>query len=745
MPGPNHDDPFPLALASFVVDKSTFGKDEVTDVLASSSHGAFPNALWFVLEGFNRQVLGGATASLSGPATTLTGVTLPADAVGAQFERPADMLAPQRVRFPFDIDFANSALALFPAPSGAPVTTLLNGSINVLGKPFAAATELEFVGGADPYFTNVDPAQGNVSWLSQDLRVFTATPSLNGTPVPGGPAFGPDSFAGAYSYIQSLITYLNGTYNDPNGTDPFNPASNVLPGQNDASTGDSSVTPAIRIFGEAFANYNFALARVRLRGTAGPAGEAQNVKVFFRLWGTQTADTDFQPGTYPSHNDLNGLPDWPLPASDSHTIPFFATSNSPNLTDPNNPEYGVSGVNNQTIVINSGDSRWAYFGCFLNLYDAANVVNGSPVQALLAGTHHCLVAQIAYDGAPIVNANGVTESPGNSDKLAQRNLQVTHSDNPGAAAHLIPQTFDLRPSRPVILGQDVLLQYTDELMIDWGNVPVGSTATIYWPQVSASQVVQLASTLYASHRLSAVDANTIGCKVTGGVTYIPIPPSSGPNFAGLLTVDLPNSVVKGQEFNAIVRRISTRRVRVVPPLQIEGRARPPGLAHERARKPVPEANWRYVTGTFQVRIPVSTAEAILPQEENTLAIFKWRLQNMPAGNRWHPVLVRYVAYLSTRVKALGGNPDQIPPSLSGAPIAKPKHPHTVEFVGKVVEICYDCFEGFVLRDCTELRVFKARETHIEDVVMRAFRHRLRLCVVQDAGRDHAIRKLIIRM
>ena len=53
------------------------------------------------------------------------------------------------------------------------------------------------------------------------------------------------------------------------------------------------------------------------------------------------------------------------------------------------------------------------------------------MQTLLAGTHHCLVAEIAYDDAPIVNANGVTMSPENSDKLAQRNLQVTHSDNPG--------------------------------------------------------------------------------------------------------------------------------------------------------------------------------------------------------------------------------------------------------------------------------------------------------------------------
>ena len=41
-----------------------------------------------------------------------------------------------------------------------------------------------------------------------------------------------------------------------------------------------------------FENYNFAIARVRLRGSQGVAAEAQNVKIFFRLWITQIIDTD---------------------------------------------------------------------------------------------------------------------------------------------------------------------------------------------------------------------------------------------------------------------------------------------------------------------------------------------------------------------------------------------------------------------------------------------------------------------
>jgi hypothetical protein len=662
--GPNFDDPWPLGILSFIVDKSSFGKDEVNDVV-NTAGGQFPDAFWLLLEGFSQRGLAGATPTLSGPAFNLNvdGVTTPLDMSGTEFERPGDQLAPQRILFPFDMDFTSASLSIFPAPASAPIEGLLNGSITVLGAAFNAATVLELLSGADPYFTNVDPIQNNAAYLSQDLRVFTATPGVNNTPVTGGPIFGTDSFDGAYSYTQALLTYLNGNFSNPSGTDPFNPASNVIPGQSGALTGDSSVTPLTGTN----ANYNFAIARVRLRGSQGPAGEAANVRVFFRLWVTQTVDTDFQTATYPSHNDAAGLPDWPLPASASQTIPFFATSNTPNFTNANNPEYGTNGVNNQLIVINSGDSVWTYFGCFLNVYDPANVVNGSPVRNQLGGTHHCLVAQIAYDGAPIINSNGVTENPGNSDKLAQRNLQVSPSDNPGRFdSHLVPQTMDLRPSLPPIMGEDVLLQYPDELMIDWGNIPAGTKAAIYWPQVNAASVLQLASRLYGGHALSMSDANTVVCDVTQGITYVPIPPGTGANFAGLFTLDLPPGVRKGQEFNAIVRRIATRRFQPVLEAPIAFRNKPqPRQLRDTQPLAAQAINWRYVTGTFQVKIPIAEARALLPAEENTLAILKWRLASMAPANRWYPVLQRYIDQVSIRVSSFGGDPAAILPSPEG--------------------------------------------------------------------------------
>src|SRR5215472_3308031 len=741
--GPNPDNPWPLTFASFWVDKSTFGRDEVTDATTPPNNGSFPSSLWLVVDGLNRQVLGAATPTLSGSATTFHRMTVPSDLAGAEYEFPAKPLLPQRVRFPYDVDFTAGDLAFFPAPGAAPITLELDGAFTLGGNTARASTILELTGGADPYFTNVNPALGNVSYLSQDLRVFTATPAVNSHPVPGGPTFGTDSVGGAYAYIQALINSLNAGYGKPAGVDPCDPASNVIPGQTGALTGDSSVTP----HSGSHANYNFAVARVRLRG--GPGDTAAGVKVFFRLWATQTADTDYDPTTtYLSHNDASGLPAWPLAPSASQTVPMFATSSSPSLADPNNPEYGTTGINNRTITVATGDAQWAYFGCFLDVYDPANIVNGAQIQSLLTGTHHCLVAQIAYDPTPIINANGITASPGTSDKLAQRNLQITASDNPGAAAtHLIPQTFDLRPTANIGPPAGVLASYPDELMIDWGDTPANSTASIYWPQVVAADIIAAASALYSSHQLSASDPHTIQCPVTAGVTYVPIPQGTGQWLAGLLTVDLPPTVVAGQEFDVVLRRVRSRQaIQLQLPVEetdeAEPQAEPTRRARSRGRRTegqldtpiaskhdVPqETNWRYVTGAFRVKIPVSKAPAILPQERDTLAIFKWRLLQTSPTSRWHPVLQRYVDLVAARVAGLGGDPGAIAPSPDGAPQPTREKPGRTT-TGRVLEVRYDCaghISAFILGGCCGHAEFRASEPGLSRILLQAMRHRLRV-------------------
>ncbi len=719
----------PMGSLSFWVDKNTFGKDEVQDVIGSG--GNWPKAFWLVLEGFSKTTFGSlnVTVSPTGRFADSAGATITQNS-NIDFENDANPDAPQRIRIPFDITF--TSVSAFPG-SGSQ-TFELDAFIATDGTKSPgsdASTLFELVAGADPYFTNINPAENNVFYLSQDLRVFTATPGLNGTPVPGGPAFGTDSTAGAFTYIQNLLSFLNATFGDPNGTDPF---ASVLPGQSGAFQGDSSVSPLTIRFNSpfnfrVFSNYNFAVARVRLHGPS----QAQNARVFFRLWTTQTPDTDYVTvSTYPSNPDAAGLPGSPLVGADHITLPFFATGNLGSSTD-----YDVGGVNNRDITAGAGESVWAYYGCFLNVYDPANVIDGQQVQAWLNGTHHCLVAQIAFDGTPLfIGAN-----PEASDKLAQRNLQVTTSDNPGpASTHRIPQTFDIRPSP---MGQ--LAGQVDELMIDWGAIPAGSIASIYWPQVPAAQVLALAKSLYKVQTLTAADSHTIQVKVKGGVTYIPVPPNAGANFAGLLTLDLPPSVVTGQQFDVVVRRVSRKDV---PIIEIQARRGGTPPTRPRASQGGGALSWRYVTGTFQVRIPVSTAAVMLRPEEDTLAILKWRLQQMQPANRWYPVLQRYIGYVSDRVTGLGGDPSAIPPSPSGAPlpVTEPCE-DVVEYCGKVVEVIFDCFgdlEGFVLDSCCERIVFRTREARLGELVLKACKERLALCVFVLRHDKATIRRIVIR-
>lgn len=184
-------------------------------------------------------------------------------------------------------------------------------------------------------------------------------------------------------------------------------------------------------------------------------------------------------------------------------------------------------------------------------------LSGINVPQTLSSGNHCLVARIAYDDAPI----NVGDSPNSIDKLAQRNLQISPGDNPGSAAtNVIPQNFVLRPSPSVWPTPDTPTPGPDVLMIDWGDTPVGSNASIYWPQIAASSVISLAAQYAPSLRVVAVDANTVQFHVAAGIQYLPIPTLAATSVPGLLVVNLPDTVVVNQEFTVVIRSASTTSV-----------------------------------------------------------------------------------------------------------------------------------------------------------------------------------------
>jgi hypothetical protein len=727
----------------FAVDKGSFGFDEASDNL---TFPVFPNAFWLVVDGYSlTQVLNSVAtnaAHFSGPFAGIAGIAIESGPlVGEAGVSPADV---QRVAIPYSVRFASGSLTSFPHSPGGTIEMILEATLSIIAGPgqatetFAAETVFELTGGENPYFQNINPSFGNAFYLSQDLSIFTVTPALDAAPVLGVPfhAGQPDA---PFDYITRLLSALN---SDPNFTVPSSPDPllTAFPSQF-VTSGDSSVTPSTL----GLTNYNFAIARVRLNGPANSS--AVGVKVFFRLFITQTSDTDYHPTeSYLSTVDALGLPAEPLPAPDGETIPFFASSSGAG------GDYAPNGPNVQTIDITASDAgaAWAYFGCYLNVYDPSLNLN-------LFGTHHCIVAQIAYDDAPIVNSNGLTAGPDNSDKLAQRNMQVTFSGNPTSkASHRIPQTFDLRPSPAPSETAGQLLELPDELMIDWGNTPLGSTASIYWPQVRASDVVATARRLYSTDQLATSDPHTVRCAVTAGITYVPIPSGVAANVAGLFTIDLPGTVVKGQEFDIVVRRISSRQVGdrlTIPAAASRADATAAAAANGRVAL---QRNWRYVVGTFLVKIPVAPEASLRASEENTYAILLWRLGLLSHSSRWFPVLQRYVAYIASRVDGFGGNAGAIEPSPSGAAVPT-GHPHPsprpvphppADFTGKVAGITYDRFgdfEGFLLdTEHGHRRAFHATEAKIEALVRLAWIDRVVISVTADDLRPERPVTIVLR-
>ena len=158
---------------------------------------------------------------------------------------------------------------------------------------------------------------------------------------------------------------------------------------------------------------------------------------------------------------------------------------------------------------------------------------------------------------------------------------------------------------------------------------------------------------------------------------------------------------------------------------------------------------RYIVGSFQVKIPVSTRAAMLPAEETTLAILKARLEAMPTSSLWYPVLLRYIGQIAGRVDGLGGNAGAIPPSLGGyRPSRHPCKDKELrrEFTGKVISLTFDRFgdfDGFILDTEDGNRRFTTREPEIEKVVNRAWAERILTTVTIELDAPHRPEEIVL--
>jgi hypothetical protein len=603
----------------FIVDRSTFSDVEVEAMLALATPAIVQDAFYVVVDGFSPYDLGITTPTMSVTPTlsvspTLAGVAFTATRL--EFEYPTHLNRRQRLTWVYRISFANTSA--FTAEN---VPVVLLATVSTV---FATASLL-LIRQPNPY--EID---GATSWLSTDLRVFQIRANQS--------KFGVTMGSDASAFITQALQNLNaGT----TGGQTF---------ENDISTDQQASRLELSTAVNGTAVYNFAVAKVRYRALT---TSATDVRVFFRLFPVATTSLEFNLATTYRRSTSSPIPLLGVAGGNIVSIPCFATPRVDSSTSSLATQTDLPNV--ATIPPNaSGNEVVRYFGCWLDFNQTEPQFPLHPasaegpfssgrlsIQDHIRNQHQCLVSEIAFAPAPAQNGS----TPGTSDKLAQRNLAIVPAANPGVeASRRVPQTFEIQPSGAKVDH--------DELMIEWGDVPAGSIATVYLPGIDANALMRLSAEKYRSHRLTRIDEHTVKFD-TGGITYLPIPFVST-SLPGMLSVDLPAGIVKGQAFKVVVRQVTAgqRRDRpVTHDLEVEGDD--------------PTVGPRRIVGSFQLTIPVSTKADMLPDEVRLLSTLRWIERAIPAGDRWRPVFLKYVDQVAARVDALGGDSPKVAPSPAG--------------------------------------------------------------------------------
>jgi hypothetical protein len=750
----------------FVMGQSTFSKDEV-DLTPS-----FAPAFWIQVAGFTSEALNLTTTAdlsntpnppvtfqvsvdaglnapngLSGAQLATINANLPTVAFGPAPIQPADptfQQDPQVFLYPYTVKFASdAALATLNPDQAAFITitaTLVVGQATV-----SVSAVFTLTSGQDPRFEDLNPAapESYPSWLSFDLRFFKmSVPSSGGTTSVS--RFGATMTRNA-SDAPGFIAQVIGNFTSGKGTAGGEHYDTALSQDEDPSALEFLQQDSSGNF-----VFNFALARVRLVGKT-PGAVAKKVRVFFRLFQAQSTVSNFDTATtyrFSSDGQLNGVtvPLLGVQNGEYVTVPCFATPRV-NVNPATNAYVPVSMAtqpedtpNAKNIDVTPNAEVDTFFGCWLDVNQPQQAFlpstppGGNPdgpfsggLQSLNAvisnAAHQCLIAEIRYDDTPV--PPGATT--GDSDKLAQRNIAWIDGPNPGGAeSRAMPHPFEIRAT-PASAPQP------DELLVFWGNTPPGSTASFFLPALNAAHIIEAADALYPLHQLTSSGAHTIECP-TGGVTFIPIP-SGTARAAGLLTVDLPAGITKGDRYDIVVRQVTSASMTAPPP--------PPpikrGTAAAAAAGDGVTYTWRTVLGTFQVSIVISTKEQLLLPEERLLAWLRWKLEVVPSHVRWYPVLKRYEQVVAGRVHGFGGNPGTILPSPLGnvpghvhPPGPGPSHAAEECYTGKVVGIIHDRFGDFtgflLLTEEGHEHHFKGHEPAVRELIERAWEDRALITV-----------------
>lgn len=620
--------------SEIITDRSTYSVLAVEAGLSAGGGALFQRAFYVVCDGFLPSELSNFATPPAIHFDFASGGAVPdmsaalADIELEDPSKPPEL--PQKVTFIFDATF-NSKLAFnFASPTR---------DVNItatLGQTRASAVVV-LTKKPNPYMVD-----GTTSWLSVDLRVFQMRQGQVKASIGQG--------ASGNDFISSLLDRFNALPD----TD-YHPFKLLTIDQNDSKLEFSETVGGATVF-------NYAIAKVRYKApipTLPPAdaNDAKDVKVFFRAFNTagtalqfDTSTTYRRAGTGANTIALIGKE-----GNAISSIPFFAAPRVNSSVASMATQ--VDNQNRRTLKPNNNTESVAYFGCWLDinrnstkLFPLDPTTDGpfsgdkKSILELTRGVHQCLVAEISFEGDPTPH----NATPGSSDNLSQRNLIIVQSDNPGGpATHTVQHTFEIKPSpfqfspgltaladQPNHFATAAISIRTapDYLLIHWNNLPKDSKVTLFMPDVAIDDILFLESILRASpSRMTKEDEHTCSF-LAADVNHIPIPGGLDRNIPGLLTIDLPSTVVKGELFKVLVQQ--TRYL----------------LGSQR------------VVGSFQLNIPVTTAPLMLPEEMRNLAVLKHIHLAIPTGTAWDLIFNRYLKGLSDKVDGLGGDASNVPAS-----------------------------------------------------------------------------------
>lgn len=613
-----------LQSCQIIIDRNTFSEGEISAALHKENPAIIKAALYFIVDGFSPIQLGIEPDSFVGIPSVKPVLSLSPDVdqmsilpISLDADFPTYLTRRQRLTWTYEVHFIGIEDFDFTDDIETHSLTLSIASVS-------DQAQIYLIKQPNPY--QVD---GETSWLSTDLRVFK---------IPAGePKFGVVAgWSDPLAFIQKVIDNLN-TGNTSGQS--FETDLSIDQQASQLELSEKVNQKAI---------FNFAIAKIRYRSLT---VQAEDVRVFFRLipWATTSIGYDQNRAYRRDVTATKAIPLLGLEGDEISSIPCFATarvdSTALSMTAQTDPK------NIQNIPPDpSGNEVHRYFGCWLDLNQTtprfplqpSPTKDGPyPLSSLLSfqdhvrGEHQCLVAEIAFDLAPIQTG----DTPAMSDKLAQRNLAIIQTNNPGVtSSRRIPLTFEVCPSGATADH--------DEMMIVWSDVPVGTVATLYLPGIDTHQILSLATRKYRSHRLVRIDGDTLKFEASG-ITYLPIPVAHG-TYPGLLTVDLPDGVKIGQIYRVLVRQVV---------------AETDQIPKVRAMNPHTSLH-RHITGSFQLTIPVREKAEVLPRQQRLLSNLRWIAGGIPAQDRWAPVFQRYLTQMAGRVDGLGGDAQQVGASPS---------------------------------------------------------------------------------